>query len=255
MYSLQPPPANLLKAKTRYNPAMLSTPTLPLLQGPTLVSDTWVWRTRHGDVEIRFTGRGPGGNREEILRRIEPEAPPVAWAKQIHSAIALPGRPGFCGEGDALYTEEAGLALSIMTADCVPVLVAGPSGIAAIHAGWRGIVGGVIPATLEKMKGRPAELTAWVGPAIGACCYEVDVDVASQVAAASDPGIAIPGPAGKPHLDLPDAARRQLALAGMKNVIVLPRCTRCDEETLWSYRREGKGAGRDVGFIWRRSRP
>jgi polyphenol oxidase len=130
--------------------------------------------------------------------------------------------------------------------------VAGPEGLAAIHAGWRGIVGGVIPATLEKMKGAPGDRTAWVGPAIGACCYEVGEDVAEPVVAASGPGIAIPGLSGKPHLDLPGAARLQLEKAGVGQVIVLPRCTRCDEEKLWSYRREGRGAGRDMGFIWRR---
>ena len=127
-----------------------------------------------------------------MLRAIEPEAPPLAWAKQIHSAVALPARPGHCGEGDALFTDEPGLVLSVITADCVPVLVAGPEGLAAIHAGWRGIVGGVIPAALEKMKGAPADWTAWVGPAIGACCYEVGEDVAGPVVAASGPGIADP---------------------------------------------------------------
>src|SRR3954471_7277106 len=192
--------------QTRYNPPPMP-PTLPLLQGPTLQADTWVWQTRHGDVEVRFTGRGPGGEREEILRRIEPGAPPMAWAKQIHSAVALPARPGFCGEGDALYTEEKGLALSVMTADCVPVLMAGPSEIAAIHAGWRGIVSGIIPATLERLAGPLSEWTAWIGPAIGVCCYEVGEDVAAQVVAAGGPETAVPGPAGKPHLDLPGAAR------------------------------------------------
>jgi YfiH family protein len=230
--------------------------TTPLLHGPTLQAGTWVWKARHGDVEVRFAGRGPEGERAEVLRRIEPAAPPLAWAKQIHSAVALPAQAGFCGEGDALYTEEPGLALSVITADCVPVLVAGPGGIAAIHAGWRGIVGGIIPAALERMKGRPAEWTAWVGPAIGACCYEVGDEVAAQVVGASGPEVAIPGPAGpagKPHLDLPGAARLQLARAGVGDVVVLPRCTRCDEATLWSYRREGKQAGRDLGLIWRRS--
>jgi polyphenol oxidase len=229
----------------------------PLLQGPVLQGGTWVWKASLGDVEVRFTGRGPSGEpsgeREDVLRAIEPEAPPLAWAKQIHSAIALPARPGHCGEGDALFTDEPGLTLSVITADCVPVLVAGPEGLAAIHAGWRGIVGGVIPAALEKMKGAPGDWTAWVGPAIGACCYEVGEDVAEAVVRSSAPEVAIPGPAGKPHLDLPGAARLQLEKAGMGQVVVLPRCTRCDEEKLWSYRREGRGAGRDIGFIWRRT--
>ena len=225
----------------------------PLLQGPAYEGGTWVWKASLGDVEVRFTGRGPPGEREDVLRAIEPEAPPLAWAKQIHSAVALPARPGHCGEGDALFTDEPGLVLSVITADCVPVLVAGPEGLAAIHAGWRGIVDGVIPAALEKMKGDSKDWTAWVGPAIGACCYEVDVGVAEAVVASSGPETALPGPAGKPHLDLPGAARLQLEKSGVGQVVVLPRCTRCDEEKLWSYRREGKAAGRDIGFIWRRS--
>jgi YfiH family protein len=229
-------------------------PTLPFLHGPVHEAGYAVWKTCHGDVEVRFTGRGPLGSNEDraaVLRAIEPAAPPLAWAKQIHSATALPARAGFCGEGDALSTEEAGLALSVITADCVPVLLAGPGGLAAIHAGWRGIVGRIIETTL-KSQADLGEWTAWVGPAIGACCYEVDRDVAAQVAGASGPEIAIPGPAGKPHLDLPGAARIQLQRAGVGEVIVLPRCTRCDEANLWSYRREGKGAGRNLGLIWKR---
>ncbi len=223
----------------------------PFLSGPSLVADTWVWQAQRGDVEVRFTGRGPAHDREEVLRAIAPSAPPLAWAKQVHSAVALPARPGTCGEGDALFTENSGLALSVATADCVPVLIAGPQSLAAVHAGWRGIAAGVIPATVEKLKGRPEEWTAWIGPAIGACCYEVGDDVAEQVVAASAPEVAVQGPAGRPHLDLPGAARIQLATAGVGEVIVLPRCTLCDAETLWSYRREGKRAGRNIAFIWR----
>jgi YfiH family protein len=221
-------------------------------EGPFLEGGFQVWKARHGDIEVRFTGRGPTNDREEILRAIEPAAPPLAWAKQIHSALALPARPGICGEGDALYTEETGLALAVVTADCVPVLIAGPEGIAAVHAGWRGIASGVISATLDKMKGDRGKSTAWIGPAIGPCCYEVGEDVAGQVVAASTPEIAIPGPNGKPHLDLQAAARHQLERAGVRQVFVLAHCTRCEEESLWSYRREGRAAGRNMAFIWRR---
>ncbi len=225
----------------------------PFLSGPALAGSTWVWQAQRGDVEVRFTGRGPAHEREAVLRAVAPAAPAVAWAKQVHSAVALPARPGACGEGDALFTEEAGLALSVATADCVPILIAGPAGLAAVHAGWRGIAAGVVPATLEKLQGRPAEWTAWIGPAIGACCYEVGEDVAEQVAAASGSGIVTINPGGQHHLDLPGAARCQLQTAGIGEVIVLPRCTRCDEATLWSYRREGKRAGRNLAFIWRAS--
>lgn len=232
-----------------------------MIEGPVLEGGYQVWRASQGDVQVRFTGRGdlgPEVERAEVLRRIEPEAPPVAWAKQIHSARALPAQPGACGEGDALFSEASGLALSVIalsviTADCVPIVLAGPRGLAAVHAGWRGIVGGVVPATLEAAGGGSG-WRAWIGPAIGACCYEVGDDVAAQVAAASAPEVVIPGPAGKPHLDLVAAVRRQLSAAGVEEVRSVPDCTRCDSERLYSYRREGKGAGRNMAFIWRSSR-
>ena len=225
----------------------------PAPSGPRLAGGFWTWQARLGDVEVRFTGCGPSNDREEILRSVEPSAPPLAWAKQIHSAVTLSARPGLCGEGDALFTAEPGLALGVVTADCVPVLLAGPEGIAAVHAGWRGIAGGVIPAALEKMTGDPAARTAWVGPAIGPCCYEVGSDVADQVVAASGAEVSRPGPNGKPHLDLSTAARLQLEAAGVGRVFVIHHCTRCDEEKLWSYRRQGKGAGRNLATIWRSS--
>lgn len=220
-------------------------------EGPVQQGRHWVWRDRLGPVEVLFAGRGPGGEREEVLRRIEPAAPPVAWAKQVHSATALPAHPGRCGEGDALFTREPGLALSVATADCVPVLLAGPEGMAAVHAGWRGIAGGVVPATIEAAVERPEEWTAWIGPAIGPCCYEVGSDVAFRIVEASRPGVAVPGRGERPHLDLQAAVRHQLEAAGIGEVIAVSHCTRCEEERLWSYRREGRAAGRNLAFIWR----
>ncbi|HVT61071.1 MAG TPA: polyphenol oxidase family protein [Thermoanaerobaculia bacterium] len=251
-------------------------------------ADTWTWWARRGRVEVLFTGRGPAASgREEVLGRIvasrepgcqpvraaptTPATPNIAWARQIHSARVLRGRPGDSGEGDALVTAEPRLALAVSSADCVPLLLAGPHGIAAAHAGWRGIVAGVVGATVAALArpatisggsggkgdvggaaaaGDPAGCTAWVGPAIGACCYETGPDVAAQVAAASGPEVVVPGTAGRPHLDLTAAVCRQLAAAGVHDVRWLISCTRCDAERLWSYRREGKAAGRNLAFIW-----
>lgn len=201
-------------------------------------------------------GRGAGGSRASILARTEGAGTPsVAAAKQVHSDRVLAGREGFCGEGDALWTGEAGLALSVITADCVPVLLsAGERGggrIAAVHAGWRGIEAGVVTRALEALAAPPEEVSAWIGPAIGVCCYEVGEEVAERVAAASDPSVAVRGPRGRPHVDLAGAVRRQLVLAGLPEPRTVVRCTRCDEARLWSYRREGKGAGRNVAYIWR----
>ncbi len=242
----------------------------------------WIFRGEGQGAAVGFAGRGPVGSRQEVLASLTGERRPVAWARQIHSALVLPARSGECGDGDALVlgavrsgergdgdalvaagsgergdgdalvARQPGIALSIVTADCVPVLLAGPAGIAAAHAGWRGIAAGVVGATVAALGGPPDESMAWIGPAIGRCCYETGPDVAAQVAAASDPAVVMPGPAGRPHLDLQDAVRRQLLAAGLRQrqIHVLPLCTKCEAARLHSYRREGKAAGRNHAFIW-----
>lgn len=226
-----------------------------MIVGPHQEAGQWVWRAGRPGVAAAFVGRGPGGSREEVLSRVAGAPREVAWVRQVHSAVALPAAAGECGEGDALFTRRTGLALAVATADCVPVLLAGPEGVAAIHAGWRGLAGGVIPRTVEaatgELGGERSEWNAWVGPAIGACCYEVGYEVAAGVAGRGDAETMTSGPSGRPHLDLPGAARNQLLAAGIGTVFAPPRCTRCDEDHLWSYRREGKAAGRNLAFIWR----
>ncbi len=223
-------------------------------RSPTESGGYWAWTEVAQGAAVVFSGRGPAGgraSREEILARITGRRRPLAWARQVHSVRVLPARPGKCGDGDALVSGVEDVALSIVTADCVPVLLAGPAGIAAAHAGWRGIAGGVVGATVAAMAGDPASFIAWIGPAIGSCCYETGPDVAQQVAAASDPAIITPGPAGRPHLDLQLAVRRQLQAAGLRQIQVLPLCTRCEAASLHSYRRDGKAAGRNHAFIFR----
>jgi copper oxidase (laccase) domain-containing protein len=235
-----------------------------------------LWRGGLPGVAVAFAGRGSDGSRAEMLARIAGRELSVAWARQVHSARVLTAvRGGECGEGDALVAPRgSGLALAVVTADCVPVLVAGPRGLAAIHAGWRGIVAGVVGEAMvalaampemAAMAASPARGTAgpvdrpapppgpwvaWIGPAIGPCCYETGAEVAAQVAAASSPQVELPGPAGRPHLDLVLAVRHQLAAAGVRRVYAVPGCTRCDAARLHSYRRDGKGAGRNHAFIW-----
>ncbi len=231
-----------------------------------------VWRDRRlderGTVEILFTGRGSHTAaeaakepRQQVLAAVESTPPALAMAKQIHSDLALPAQPGHCGEGDALFTTEPDLALSVITADCVPVLLAGKHWLAAVHAGWRGLASGVLARTLEHATEDTADLTAWIGPAIGPCCYEVSPEVADEVAHTSRAGgsdnepVVVPGKAERPHLDLHAAARNQLRALGLDAARVHsgPDCTRCRDDVLWSYRREGKRAGRNMAFIWRRS--
>ncbi len=207
-----------------------------------------LWADRLGRVEVRFVGRGPGDRTAAAAAAATP--PEIAWTHQVHSARVLAATAGPCGEGDGLTTNRADLALSVVTADCVPILLGGDTEIASIHAGWRGIAAGIAAAALARLDSPADRLTAWLGPAIGPCCYEVGDDVATEVAAATTPAAAVPGPGLRPHLDLHLAVGSQLHRAGVERIHKVPDCTRCSPTTLWSYRRDGPGAGRNLAFIW-----
>lgn len=223
----------------------------------------WVWRGGDAVAQVAFTGKGSPPTPQAGLKELDPgrelgQAREVAFLRQIHSAEVRPAAPGRCGEGDALWTRRRGLALAVVTADCVPVLLAAKGAVAAAHAGWRGIVAGVVTAALRSLGTEAgfapsSKVRAWIGPAIGPCCYEVGEDVAEKVAAASEAGVVLrEGRRPRPHLDLQQAVAAQLGAAGVEAVETVPVCTRCAERDLWSYRRDGAGAGRNRAFIWLR---
>jgi YfiH family protein len=220
---------------------------------PTWTGGYPVWSARAGDVEVRFVGRGDERSRADTLAAVEPGAPPVAALRQVHSAtLVAVDAPGFHGEGDALATTLGGLALSVITADCVPLLLATGNAVAAVHAGWRGVAAGVVARAAASLGSGASGRRAWIGPAIDACCYEVGEEVAGAVVAASDRSVATPGPRGRPHLDLRRAVALQLTAMGWTVVTQVGPCTRCTGELLWSYRRDGKAGGRNLAFVWRR---
>lgn len=206
-------------------------------------------RASEGRAELLFLGKGtPPVQSDPLPLSWVPSGIARARLHQVHGAAVVEAQPGECGEADALVTSRAALALEIATADCVPVLLAGGNCVAAVHAGWRGIAAGVVPATARRM-GNAADLTAWIGPAIGPCCYEVGEDVAHAVAAASTHGVVRGGRRGRPHLDLQLAVETQLRAAGWSRVRVVRRCTACESDWLWSYRRDGPAAGRNLALI------
>jgi hypothetical protein len=204
----------------------------------------------HGEVEVRFAGHGADGDPRAVLVALG-EPLPVAWARQIHSATVLAVEsPGLAGEGDALVTHRRGLALAVATADCVPIALGGDGALAVIHAGWRGIAAGVVAAAVARLERPAPALAAWIGPAIGPCCYEVGWEVAEQVVAATTPAALRPSAAGgRPYLDLAAAVAAQLSAAGVAIAGSVPRCTSCNPE-LSSHRRDGLAAGRNLAFAW-----
>jgi YfiH family protein len=170
----------------------------------------------------------------------------MASLKQIHSSVVLVAdRAGLIGEGDALVTAQPGIAVSVRTADCYPILLADSRRhvVAAVHAGWRGTAARIVPEAIAKMRAQwgtgPQDIYAAIGPGIGGCCHEVGSEVARQFGAKAG------------RLALAEANRCQLIDSGVENghIDVLGLCTFCDPAQFHSFRRDKDEAGRMVSFI------
>jgi len=209
------------------------------------------WTDGWADVRIAFLGRGPRLSPPDALLLLEESPRRAAWLRQVHSNRVREARPGLCGTGDVMVSHRSDLALTVFTADCVPVLLAGPSRQAAAHAGWRGIVAGVVDAALDAVAASPERVVAWIGPAIGPCCYEVGNEVADLIEGKAAAPVRSPGSGARPHIDLPGSVAALLRRAGVRDIRNLSTCTSCHPGLLWSYRRDGRSAGRNLAFLWR----
>jgi YfiH family protein len=165
--------------------------------------------------------------------------------RQTHSATVNRAHAGRFGEpGDGLWTDEPGVPMLKLTADCVPIAIARADGdapaLALLHAGWRGLSEGVVRAGVETLGGD--KLAAIVGPSIGPCCYEVGADVAGRFDVELLRGT---------HLDLWAASERALRAAGVETVERVDLCTRCNPDLFFSHRRSGKrrGAQGVIGYV------
>ena len=215
-------------------------------------ADSPPWNLDHGDLCVRFLGRGAPTAPSDLKALLTPPPLALSWLRQVHSAQVRVARAGRPARGDVLVTSETGLALAIATADCVPVLLGAQGSIAAAHAGWRGLVAGALPAAVESLASPAVQIQAWIGPSIGPCCYEVGDQVAESLAGASHQGVLVPGKASRLHADLRAVALHQLASCGVTRVQWLDLCTRCEGARLASYRRDGEEAGRNWALVWRR---
>jgi len=179
----------------------------------------------------------------------------TALLTQVHSALALVAeRDGLIGEADALISNQPCLLLGVRTADCAPIILADPvhRSVAVIHAGWRGAAGEIVARTIqlleETYRTQAAHLTAAIGPTIGECCYEVGPEVASRFERWFPERDDLDQ---RTRLDLEEALYRQLVEAAVppQHISRSGLCTRCGEEEFYSYRRQGKAAGRMVSGV------
>lgn len=192
-----------------------------------------------------------------------PEPSGLVRPRQVHGVRVMRAHAAAgiaAEEADAVVSDVPGLAVAVVTADCVPVLVAerGGARVAAIHAGWRGLAGGVVAegfAALLRGGARPEELRAVIGPCIGPCCYEVDAPVLDALRARFGAGTEKalrPARPGRALLDLGALVRLDCLRAGLDPdavAVVEGACTRCDAERFHSYRRDGPRAGRLVHHV------
>ena len=180
-------------------------------------------------------------NRERVAAALGFDAGSLAQVWQVHGAEVLEvaaGCSGVQGKGDGLVARDRGVVCGVLAADCVPVLLEGRTGVAALHAGWRGLIAGVLERGVEEVG---PVVAAWIGPSIHACCYEVGDEVTGAFRRA---GLPVAGPC---RVDPSAAAFAALQRAGVTNIARSGECTSCGSN-YFSYRRDGE-TGRQGAFV------
>ena len=180
-----------------------------------------------------------------------PSAP--RWLRQVHGVAVAVDPAADEPEADAAVTATPGTVLAILTADCLPVVLAAKDGseVAAAHAGWRGLCAGVLEATVGAMRTPPDRLVAWMGPAAGPQHYEIGEEVFAAFTArdARARMAFLPTRRGHWKVDLPMLARQRLLDAGVLDVHGGELCTIADPARFFSHRRDGR-SGRIATLAW-----
>ena len=200
-----------------------------------------------------LTGDEPasvGENRRRLADSLERDPESVVMGRQVHgtelSRHERPQQPRVYADVvkspdqvDAQATSNPDLTPLVMVADCLPVAMVGPDGVAMAHCGWRGLAGGIVGAAAGAVR---AEAAA-VGPGIGPCCYEVGEEVLSAFEG-------LDGVARGRMLDLTAVATALLERAGVDAIESSGLCTSCNPELFYSHRRDGERTGRQAGLVW-----
>lgn len=194
-------------------------------------------------------------NRERVQQQLQIGIP--HWLKQVHGVGVHYANTDFMSPitADAAWTDQPHQVCAVMTADCLPVLFCDRDGtcVAASHAGWRGLLDGVLEATMDRMPVKPASLLVWLGPAISARHFEVGEEVRAafmQQNSANHEAFTPGLQPGKWMADIYVLARIRLHALGVKAIFGGDLCTYSDAERFHSYRRDGVQSGRMVSLIW-----
>lgn len=196
-------------------------------------------------------------NRQQLVEAC-PGLAAISWLEQVHGVAVVAAEAGPAQRADAQFTQVQGLGCAVMTADCLPVLFCDRAGtqVAAAHAGWRGLCAGVLEATAATFP-EPAQLLAWLGPAIGPASFEVGAEVRTQFIDAAptvqrDATAAcfvVSAAAGHYLADIYELARLRLRAVGVTAIYGGGLCTVADPQRFYSYRRDGV-TGRMASLIY-----
>lgn len=178
----------------------------------------------------------------------------IAWLNQVHGTDVVKATSRHLDNADASWTDEINMACVVMTADCLPVLFCDKSGrfVAAAHAGWRGLVNGVLEATVAQLPVAREEIMVWLGPAIGPNKFEVGAEVREAFLMHHEQATEYFTEShhqGRYFADIYQLARQRLASVGVKAIYGGNLCTVTDEERFFSYRRQAV-TGRMATLIW-----
>lgn len=201
------------------------------------------WKHFPTHLQLEVTPPSSRFEAQVLARKLSQEqpSPPDVTLEQVHSATCREAiQPDSLTACDAVWTRRSDLTLAIRTADCLPVIFFSPEPqIALAHAGWRGLISGVLENTLATFSS-PSSVSVWIGPGIGPCCFEVGPEVSKEFPLQHHrhPTRA------RPFIDLPGAAQERLQNLGVKHVVQSNLCTRCSQHLLYSYRGSGGGKGR-----------
>ena len=217
--------------------------------GITLGGGTALFTTRRGGVSEGpyaalnlglWTDDDPARVRDNRARVERLGGGRLAQGRQVHGIGVVRADPEATPDADGQVTDVQGVAPMVLVADCLPVALVAPEGVAMLHAGWRGLAGGILEAGAAALRALGAErIAAAIGPGAGPCCYEVGPEVHAAF-----------GTQGR-TVDLKAIARARLADAGIDEVHDCALCTMCDAERFFSHRRDGGVTGRQAGVAWR----
>jgi len=242
---------------------MLSESDLILPSWPAPANVRAIQTTRKGGVSVApydslNLGEHTGDNlmqvaaNRQLLNRHVPTEP--VWLKQVHGTTVVDATLASCAPvGDAAIARQRQAVCVVMTADCLPVLLCDRAGtvVAVAHAGWRGLLDGVIESTVAAMQVAPEQVLVWLGPAIGPQAFEVGAEVREAFMAKDIMAVQafVARPNDKWLADIYLLARQRLAGLGITQIYGGEYCTYNDTDRFFSYRRDGV-TGRMASMIW-----